>query len=59
MKKNISKKEPIKGVAAVKGSEKNLIMKEKNNNVIIPKVSEIYSGHNIIKEYDSSEVNTF
>ena len=59
VKKNISKKEPIKGVAAVKGSEKNLIMKEKNNNVIIPKVSEIYSGHNIIKEYDSSEVTTF
>ena len=59
VKKNISKKEPIKGVAAIKGSEKNLIMKEKNNNVIIPKVSEIYSGHNIIKEYDSSEVNTF
>jgi hypothetical protein len=63
-KKNIKKKvnvtnQPITGVAAVKGSEKPLIMKEKGNNVKMPKITHVYSGHKTMKEYDSSEVTTF
>ena len=63
-KKNIKKKtnvsnEPMTGVAAVKGSEKPLIMKEKGNIVKMPKITKVYSGHKTMKEYDSSEVTTF
>ena len=63
-KKNVKKKinetnQPITGVAAVKGSEKPLIMKEKSENVKMPKITKVYSGHNTMKEYDSSEVTTF
>ena len=60
VKKNVTNgNEPITGVAAVKGSEKPLINKEKSITVKVPKITKVYSGHKTMKEYDASEVTTF